>query len=114
MSLKSVTYKDQFLKLLFSLELFPPEIIVKFNRGTNRFHLLATKEEYDELRLKKAANNRDENYNKCPICNTWKYSFSKIWYHIVSVDNNVPSFVIKNALESIEKQNLESQLGDRI
>ena len=92
----------------------PPKIIIKFERGAFRFHLVATKNDYDKLGLKKAAKHRDEYYIKCPICNTWKYSFLKIWYHTLGVHCDVENWVIKNALEEIEKQNLEFQLGDRI
>ena len=91
-----------------------PKIILRWGRGSVRFSLLGMKEDYDKLGIKKAANNRAEYHNKCPLCKIWKNAFSKMFYHIVSVDHNVPSFVIKNALESIEKQNLEFQLGDEI
>ena len=98
----------------YILEIFPPKIIVEFERGSMRYHLLATKDDYDQLGLKKAANNRNKCRNKCQICNTFKLSFSKMWYHICCFEHGAESFEIKNALEQKEKESLEFQLGGRI
>lgn len=111
MSLKSITYKEQFLgSELFNLDIFPPEVIVKFERGSNRFHLSASKESYDKIGLKKAANNRKICFVKCSMCHQAKRSYSSLWYHSTTVHTNIENWVIRESLEDIERKSLESQM----
>ena len=91
-----------------------PKIILRWGRGSVRFNLLARKEDYDALGLDKAANNIRYYFHQCSLCKVWKNTFCKMWYHICSVDHNLPAFKIQKALEEKERESIQSQLGDRI
>ena len=111
MSLKSIIYKDRFLLSLFNLDVFPPKVITKFERGSIRFHLSASKESYDKLGLKKAANNTMDYFNKCQLCKCYKKNLCSMWFHLAKIDHGVSSVEVKNALEQKEKESLEYQLS---
>lgn len=93
------------------IEKFKPKVLMRYSRGKTRFNLQTKKSLYDKFNFVKAAKCTIPYRNRCVLCKIWKNNFSAMFYHIVSVDHNVSSFEIKNALEQKEKESLEFQLS---